>query len=203
MRADDSGAHSHRGTRGGTRLRGRSHAGILPDLAAKDWDFAKIVPGEHSTYNYPDEEGYPEYPQYPRVPFRTAASNGRVAQTAASAHARRTQRGQPKHQNNDTGGRKRTLTRAFGVQVLGGLRAQLLRDHAPEGARSIAHGWAHACVCVCVSGAFECVCECVRVCVCVCACVCLRVCLRRSVASPRHICGLRRRDSAADSCSSP
>ena len=46
-------------------------AGILPDLAAKDWDFAKIVPGEHSTYNYPNEEGYPSTPEYPRVPPST------------------------------------------------------------------------------------------------------------------------------------
>ena len=49
----------------GSTRRGHSYAGILPDLAAKDWDFAKIVPGEHSTYNYPDEEGYPQYPRVP------------------------------------------------------------------------------------------------------------------------------------------
>jgi hypothetical protein len=28
-----------------------------PITAMQDWDFAKIVPGEHSTYNYPDEQG--------------------------------------------------------------------------------------------------------------------------------------------------
>ena len=64
--------HTHKHTRAHTRAHTHARgvrAGIRPDLAAKDWDFAKIVPGEHSTYNYPNEEGYP---QYRRVPPSTA-----------------------------------------------------------------------------------------------------------------------------------
>ncbi len=139
-------------------------AGILPDLAAKDWDFAKIVPGEHSTYNYPNEEGYPpvpRVPQYSRVPvstpeYRSPRGCGWVPMIALSALS-----------PNDG-------------QVLGGLRAQLLRDHAQEGARSMrSHGMARACACAraCCVSVRVCVRACVRACVPTAWRACARACV--------------------------
>ena len=161
MRAD--GDYSHQGTRRGTHLRvllieGHSK-GCTEGLALVLREYSKgpLVRRDSAGFSGeglglcedragraldvqlprrggvpPSTPSTPEYPEYPLVPLPiTAVSCGPLR-----ARMRAARSGDSLNTKTTTQAGAIAGARAFGVQVLGGLRAQLLRDHAPEGARA-------------------------------------------------------------------